>query len=65
MNMFTVEVALIANDTVPLTWSVEAINSDGDGGIDLTIFSGPAAELRAREYAKWKYGISQPKLLAV
>ena len=64
MDRFTVEVSLVANDTVPLTWSVEAVNSDGDGGIDVTIFSGPAAEQRAREYARWKYGVQQPRLVA-
>ena len=64
MGQFVVEVALIANDTAPLTWSVEAVNSDGDGGIDVTIFSGPTAEQRAREYAQWKYGVRQPRLVA-
>lgn len=64
MQQFTVEVALVANDTVPLTWTVEAVNSDGDGGIDVTTFSGPAAEDRAREYARWKYGVHQPKVMA-
>ena len=64
MDRFTVEVTLVANDTVPASWSVEAVNSDGDGGIDVTIFSGPTAEQRAREYARWKYGVHQPKLIA-
>jgi len=64
MAQFTIEVSLIANDTVPLSWSVEAVNSDGDGGIDVTMFSGPTAEQRAREYARWKYGVHQPRLVA-
>lgn len=64
MTQIIVEVSLIANETVPLTWSVEAVNSDGDGGIDVTIFSGPAAEQRAREYARFKYGVQQPRLVA-
>lgn len=55
------EVSLVANGTVPLSRSVEAVNSDGDGGVDVTIFSGPSAEHRAREYARWKYG-AQPNL---
>ncbi len=58
--MFTIEVSLVANDdTAPLSWSVEAVNSDGDGGIDVTMFSGPSAEQRAREYARWKYGANE------
>jgi hypothetical protein len=64
MTQFNIEVSLVANDTAPLTWSVEAVNSDGDGGIDVTIFSGPTAEQRAREYARWKYGVIQPRLVA-
>jgi hypothetical protein len=64
MGFFTVEVTLIANATAPLTWSIEAVNSDGDGGIDLTIFSGPTAEQRAREYSGWKYGVREPRLMA-
>lgn len=39
----------------PVQWNIEALNTDGDGGIDLTIFSGPDAEQRAREYAKLNY----------
>jgi len=48
-------VSVIFNYTRPITWSVEAINTDGDGGVDVTIFSGPDAYYRAIEYAKWKY----------
>jgi hypothetical protein len=64
MDQFVTEVALIASYTVPLTWSVEAVNSDGDGGVDVTIFSGPTAEQRAREYVRWKYGVHQPRMVA-
>lgn len=60
----TAEVSLVVGDTVPTTWSVEAVNSDGDGGIDVTLFSGPDAEQRAREYARWKYGVRQPPVVA-
>ncbi len=35
-------------------WRVEATNHDGDGEIYVTIFSGPLAKERAREYADWK-----------
>ena len=34
-------------------WRVERI--EDDGSIEVTIFSGPMAERRAREYAEWKY----------
>ena len=59
MEQLTIEVTLVVNDTVPLSWTIEAVNSDGDGGIDSTTFSGPSAEWRAREYARWKYGSRQ------
>lgn len=36
-------------------WVVEAVDADGDGGIDVVIFAGPGPERRAREYAAWKY----------
>lgn len=39
----------------PEQWNVEALNTDEDGGIDLTMFSGPFSEKRAREYAKLVY----------
>lgn len=64
MNQIHIEVNLVAHTTVPISWSVEAINVDGDGGVDVTIFSGPSSEDRAREYARWKYGVRQPKLAA-
>lgn len=43
----------------PQTWTVEACDIDHDGSVDVTIFSGPGAEARAREYAQWKYGDTQ------
>lgn len=64
MADFVVEVTLMLQDTRPLSWAVEAVNSDGDGGIDTTVFAGPSGEQRAREYVRWKYGITQPKLVA-
>ena len=35
-------------------WHVEAINYHVDGEIYVTIFSGPKAQERAKEYAQWK-----------
>lgn len=46
------EVNIVHNAaSVPQTWQVEDLNSDGDGGIDVAVFSGPYAEARARRYA--------------
>ena len=39
-------------NTRPQEWRVEEIDSDGDGGIDMAIFSGPHAEQRARRFAE-------------
>ena len=36
------------------TWQVEAIDYDNEGIIYFALFSGPAAEKRAREYAAFK-----------
>lgn len=36
------------------TWRVDAIDYEGDGRCYLTIFYGPDAEERAREYAAFK-----------
>jgi len=60
-----IEVYLVLNAGVPPTWSVEALNTDGDGGAEIAIFSGLCSEQRAREYATWKYGIQKPKIFAV
>jgi hypothetical protein len=38
----------------PSEWVVEAINYAGDGEVYVTLFSGPAAQERAEEYAQWK-----------
>ena len=37
-------------------WRVEAIDHEGDGEVYVTLFSGPLAEARAKEYAAWKNG---------
>lgn len=52
-----IEAEIALRSTAPLSWSVEAIDTDGEGGVDVTIFSGPRARERAVEYAVWKYGI--------
>ncbi|MCI0349297.1 MAG: hypothetical protein L0Z53_07725 [Acidobacteriales bacterium] len=41
------------------TWRVEAINSQGDGEVYVTIFSGPDAKERAYEYADWKNNVRE------
>jgi hypothetical protein len=38
----------------PGQWRVEATNHEGDGEVYVTIFSGPAAQKRAQEYAEWQ-----------
>jgi hypothetical protein len=37
-------------DAWPEEWRVEEIDSDGDGGCDVVIFTGPHAEQRARRF---------------
>jgi hypothetical protein len=54
MNKFPAEV--IKDTAIPNAWRVEKLDSDEDGGVDVTIFAGPAARERATEYAAWKYG---------
>lgn len=39
-------------------WRVEAINQSGDSFV--TLFSGPDAEERAKEYAAWKLSADAP-----
>jgi hypothetical protein len=41
-------------------WHVEAINYDVDGEIYVTIFSGPKAQERAKDYAQWKEMTTTP-----
>jgi len=48
-------VEVVENDGLPLSFTVEAIDVDGDGAVDLTVFSGLNAKERAAEYAAWKY----------
>ncbi len=50
------DVEVVERRDTPGAWAVEAINSAGDGEIYMAVFSGPAAEDRAVEYAAMKYG---------
>jgi hypothetical protein len=50
------EAEIVQRSSAPISWSVESLDTDGDGGVDVTIFSGPCAHDRAIEYAAWKYG---------
>ena len=43
---------LVDPDARPEEWRVEEIDSDGDGGCDVVIFSGPHAEQWAKEFAE-------------
>lgn len=52
------DVSVVKSKNAPNEWRVEAIDYD-DGGVELTLFSGPYPELRAREYATLKYGFSK------
>jgi hypothetical protein len=54
---------IIKDAAIPNAWRVEKLDSDEDGGVDVTIFSGPNARERAAEYAAWKYGAQQSAAL--
>jgi hypothetical protein len=62
--MDDIEIALVLHSTAPIVWAVEAVNSDREGGIEMTQFSGPYAEQRARDYATWRYGVRAPVVMA-
>ena len=38
----------------PGDWVVAAVDGSSEGEVYIALFSGPAAEERAREYALWK-----------
>lgn len=42
----------------PGVWTVEAIESAGDGRIFQAFFAGPEAKERAKEYARLKYDLN-------
>ena len=48
-------VSVYRNDETPVSWSVEAHDIDNDGGYEKTTFYGCGADIRAAEYAAWKY----------
>ncbi len=47
-------VSVAEAEEVPGCWVVDA--RDSDTALRRTVFDGPEAEQRAREYARWKYG---------
>lgn len=49
------EIEVVERRWPPGAWSVEAIETTGDGAVYQAIFVGPDAEARAREYAAFKY----------
>ena len=51
----SIEVTVVERKNEAGVWSVEAIADDADGSIFQAHFYGPDAELRAREYAAFKY----------
>ena len=50
-------------DSRPEEWRVEAIDTDGDGSCEVSLFSGPGAEARARGYAAWRHPGAVPRRL--
>ena len=50
---------VIAAEGTPDEFRVEGIDYEHEGVVYVTIFSGPDAELRAREYARFKNGQPQ------
>lgn len=59
----TPEVSIVVATTVPPSWTVEAVNCDGDGGIAVALFSGPEAESCARQWCAFKYGVYHPEVI--
>lgn len=55
------EVSIVCDTGVPISWAVEAI--DSDGGIEVASFSGPNAEVRARDYCGQRYGTCWPEMM--
>jgi hypothetical protein len=58
----TVQYEAVESKGHPGEWRVEAINQESDGEVYVTIFSGPKARERAREYAEWKKTSAGPRL---
>jgi len=47
----------IADNKISGDWRVEAIDFENEGSVYTTTFSGPNAQERAEEYARWQNGI--------
>ena len=45
---------VVKDENYPTEWRTEAIDDAGEGECYVVIFTGPRAEERAREYARWK-----------
>lgn len=57
LALSTEDVAVEERKDQPGAWTVEAIDHAQDGSIYQAIFIGPDAQKRAKEYAKFKYGV--------
>jgi hypothetical protein len=44
----------VESRNTPGEWRVEFIDDNGEGEVEVTLFSGKNAESRAKEYAVWK-----------
>jgi|GEM_PF-3488989 len=51
------EVGVVEIKSAPGEWLVEAIDHGSEGEVYRTIFAGPMAEQRARDYALLTYGL--------
>lgn len=54
------EVEVAERFDLPGTWTVEAVDTGSEGEIYQALFTGPEAEERAYEYARFKYGVGLP-----
>lgn len=55
MEQSYLKAEVIQRKDAPDSWGVEAIDFNGDGAIEMAVFSGPKAKERAYEYARSKY----------
>lgn len=53
------EVQITEREDAPGVWTVEAIDWASEGEIYQAIFAGPDAEQRARDYARFAYGLGE------
>jgi hypothetical protein len=59
MNRSKLTAQIVKRDTVPEEWVVEAIDVEGDGSIEMTVFIGPDAHDRAIDYASNRYALAR------